>query len=68
MEGLSRSKAHSPNLEPLPQPNSLSSLNNGHSQAIPQRVSRKVEGQPSKKKEELSSKPGSLSVVTVEWL
>jgi hypothetical protein len=70
MEGLSASKARSPNLEPIVPQTLPPSLNNGHSHVNPSRVPRKPDAPPVKKKEEppAQAKPGSLSVVTVEWL
>ena len=70
MEGLSASQSRSPNLEPIVPQTLPPSLNNGHSHVNPSRVPRKPDAPPIKKKEEppAQAKPGSLSVVTVEWL
>ena len=71
MEGSSSAKSQSPNLEPLQPPTLPPSLISAHSHAHPSRMPRKSDAQPSKKREEppvAPSKPGSLSVVTVEWL
>jgi hypothetical protein len=70
MEGLSASKSRSPNLEPIVPQTLPPSLNNGHSHVNASRVPRKPDAPPVKKKEEppAQAKPGSLSVVTVEWL
>jgi hypothetical protein len=71
MEGLSASKSRSPNLEPIVPQTLPPSLNNGHSHVNASRFPRKPDAPPVKKKEEppaAQAKPGSLSVVTVEWL
>lgn len=71
MEGLSNIKSRSPNLDPLVPPTLPPSASSAHSSMNQLRMPRKGDAQPAKRKEEPSAtqaKPGSLSVVTVEWL